>query len=121
MSQENKVSPFVLATWLASFNRGTPKGDALLDSLSTLQKGTLKRRFESLNLSGCTLEAKTGYIKGASTLSGVITAPDGRCAAFSVLCNNLKTTTSAKKLQRDVVEAVSKWLVRNQPVRRTAA
>ncbi len=121
MSQENKVSPFVLATWLASFDRGTPEGDALLGSLSTLQKGTLKRRFESLKLSGCTLAAKTGYISGASTLSGVITAPDGQCAAFSVLCNNLQTTTSAKALQRDVIEAVAKWLVRNPPARRAAA
>jgi len=110
MSQENKVSPYVLAMWLASFDRGTPGGDAMLDSLSTLERGTLKRRFSSMELSSCTLVAKTGYISGASTLTGVITAPDGRCAAFSVLCNGLKDTTAAKKLQRNVVEAVAQWL-----------
>ena len=95
-----------------------------MQRLLLLQLGRLLQQtpqLKTLNLSGCTLEAKTGYISGASTLSGVITAPDGRCAAFSVLCNNLKTTTSAKKLQGDVVEAVSKWLVRNQRVRRAAA
>jgi D-alanyl-D-alanine carboxypeptidase/D-alanyl-D-alanine-endopeptidase (penicillin-binding protein 4) len=120
MSRENKVSPLVLATWLASFARATPEGDAMLDSLSTPTRGTLKRRFPTLHMSACTIEAKTGYINGVSTLSGVITAPDGRCAAFSVLCNDLQTTTAAKKLQRNVIEAIAKWLT-TTAVRRAAA
>ncbi|MCH2135711.1 MAG: D-alanyl-D-alanine carboxypeptidase/D-alanyl-D-alanine-endopeptidase [Phycisphaerales bacterium] len=110
MSRQNKVSPSVLAAWLASFKRGTPEGDALLDSLSTIDRGTVKRRFGSLDLHGCTLEAKTGYISGVSTLSGVISAPDGRCAAFSVLCNNLKNTKAARAMQKDLVEATARWL-----------
>ena len=113
MSRSNGVSPMVLAKWLASFKAGTPEGDALLASMSTPDRGTIKRRFGSngLKLHGCTLQGKTGYIRGVSTLSGVITAPDGRCAAFSVLCNALGSdTTAAKTLQRRVVESIAAWL-----------
>jgi len=116
MSRRNAVSPMVLAKWLASFKRGTPEGDALLDSLSTQDRGTISRRFGgALKLAGCTIEGKTGYIRGVSTLSAVITAPDGRCAAFSVLCNGIGgDTTAAKKLQRSVVEAIAVWLTSRQ-------
>ena len=121
MSRLNAVSPMVLARWLASFQRGTPEGDALLDSLSTPEHGTINRRFETLNLSGCTLQGKTGLIRGVSALSGLITAPDGTCAAFSVLVNGLgKSTANAKALQKGVLEAVAAWLARSQQ-RRAAA
>jgi len=116
MSRRNAVSPMVLAKWLASFKRGTPEGDAMLDSLSTQDRGTIDRRFGgTLKLAGCTIEGKTGYIRGVSTLSAVITAPDRRCAAFSVLCNGIVgDTTAAKKLQRSVVEAIAAWLTSRQ-------
>jgi D-alanyl-D-alanine carboxypeptidase/D-alanyl-D-alanine-endopeptidase (penicillin-binding protein 4) len=121
MSRLNAVSPMVLARWLASFQRGTPEGDAMLASLSTPEHGTIDRRFGTLKLSGCTLQGKTGFIRGVSTLSGVITAPDGRCAAFSVLVNALgERTTKAKALQKGVVEAIATWLAKAQQ-RRAAA
>ncbi|MCH2138528.1 MAG: D-alanyl-D-alanine carboxypeptidase/D-alanyl-D-alanine-endopeptidase [Phycisphaerales bacterium] len=111
MSRRNAVSPLVLAKWMASFQRGTPEGDAMLDSMSTPDRGTIDRRFDSLSLAGCTLEGKTGYIRGVSTLSGVVTAPDGRAVSFSVLCNSLgSSTTAAKTLQKNVVQAIARWL-----------
>lgn len=48
--------------------------------------GSLKARFTEERFAG-RVRAKTGFINGASTLSGYLHRPDGGILAFSMLCN----------------------------------
>ena len=53
------------------------------------------------------MQAKSGYIKGVSCLSGYVTAPDGRRRCFSIMINELRgPVRRAKDLQDRIVMAI---------------
>ena len=107
MSRNNRVAPETVTAWLTSFAKDEELATNFIDSLADTQKtGTLKGRFDDLP-SNMNFACKTGYINGVSCLSGVISEPDGRGYAFSVLCNEIPSKVpirSAKRLQESVVD-----------------
>ena len=71
--------------------------------------GTLERRYRSGDARG-NVRAKTGYISGARTLSGYVTADNGRLLAFSLLCNNYTVRTSrVNQAQDQIVELLADY------------
>ncbi len=48
------------------------------------------------------LRAKTGTIEGVSALSGVVRSKDGERLAFSILLNNARSTTRAKRVENEI-------------------
>ena len=72
--------------------------------------GTLASRFDGVDLHGTTVQAKSGYIRFVSCLSGYVTAPDGRRRSFSILVNDLRQPGSvgkAKKMQEELLSAIA--------------
>ena len=56
------------------------------------------------------MQAKSGYIRSVSCLSGYVTAPDGRRRSFSIMVNGLQqagTVARAKRLQEGIVSAIA--------------
>ena len=76
------------------------------------QSGTLRRRFVGGALAG-KVRAKTGWIRGASSLSGVVERSGGDRCWFSILMNYDRSrgamNKGLKKLQEDMVAAVHAW------------
>ena len=71
--------------------------------------GTISRRFRSGDARG-NVRAKTGYISGARTLSGYVRARNGHMMAFSLLCNNYRTSTSrVNRAQDQIVELLADY------------
>ena len=64
--------------------------------------GTLKRRYRSGDARG-NVRAKTGFITGARTLSGYVTAANGHLIAFSLMCNHYSTQTSRVNQAQDAI------------------
>jgi PBP4 family serine-type D-alanyl-D-alanine carboxypeptidase len=73
-SRENRLSPKTLAFLLQRASQAEYFGLFRQSLAVAATSGTLKRRFRSTDLKG-KLFAKTGYIKGVSTLSGYIQVP----------------------------------------------
>jgi D-alanyl-D-alanine carboxypeptidase/D-alanyl-D-alanine-endopeptidase (penicillin-binding protein 4) len=107
MSRNNRISPAILARWLASFDTNEPVGKALIDSLATPGNGTLKNRFTNTSLGKATVHAKSGYILGVCALSGYITFQNREPIVFSILVNDVKgTVRGAKTMQEKIIAAV---------------
>lgn len=64
--------------------------------------GTLRNRYAAGDARG-NVRAKTGFINGVRTLSGYVTAKNGRLLAFSLLCNNYTTPTARVNRAQDAV------------------
>lgn len=112
LSRENRVTAECLTAWLSSFHRDAQLRDVFVDSLAVAGAGgTLRKRFRNVDLHGTVVQAKSGFINQVSTLSGYVTAPDGRRYAFSVLVNGIREGTApAKRLQEQVVAAIAREL-----------
>lgn len=110
MSRDNRVTARFMTAWLADLQADPAFGEFFVSSLAHGgTEGTLKDRFSRNLPGGAKVDAKTGYIRGVSCLSGYVTMPDGRRYAFSVLVNNVKGTTQpAKRLQEKVVEQIAR-------------
>ena len=112
---------------LSSLNRLTPVGvvgilrgmhqhadpatrDAFYKSLAVGGlTGTIRNRYDSGDARG-NVHAKTGYISGARTLSGYVTAANGRLIAFSLMCNNYTVRTSrVNRAQDQIVELLADY------------
>lgn len=110
LSRENRVTASFLTAWLDSFDDDPALQHLYVESLSRggdPDDGTLGKRFRDLP-EGCRVDGKSGYINGVSTLSGFVTAPDGRRWTFSVLCNDVAhDIRGAKTLQERVVRAIA--------------
>jgi D-alanyl-D-alanine carboxypeptidase/D-alanyl-D-alanine-endopeptidase (penicillin-binding protein 4) len=110
LSRNNRVTASFLTAWLDSFDDDPRLRHVFVESLSRgadPNDGTLAKRFRDLP-DGCLVDGKSGYISGVSTLSGFVTAPDGRRWSFSVLCNDVAhNIRGAKSLQESVVRAVA--------------
>ena len=110
LSRENRVAAATVTAWLASFHDDPEVGAIFIDSLAEAGEGTLASRFQNVELHGTRVQAKSGYIKHVSCLSGYVTAPDGRRRAFSILTNGLTEPGSvarAKRMQEAIVAAIA--------------
>lgn len=106
MSRDNKINPQTLAKWLASFDVEDPVGKRLVKSLATPGYGTLDNRFKKTNLSGSTVHAKSGYLRGVCALSGFILFENKKPTVFCIIANGVKgTVRGVKKMQEEIVEA----------------
>ena len=75
-----------MTAWLDSLANDEKLGAVFLDSLAVGgESGTLDKRFRTAQMHGAIVQAKTGYIKQVSCLSGFVTMPDGRRRSFSVM------------------------------------
>lgn len=117
LSHSNRITASGTATWLCSIASDGRLRPAFLESMAIAgETGTVKDRFASLKQlpqsAGIQVRCKTGYINGVSTLSGIVSARDGRMIAFSVLANNLEKvgTDRARKAQEAIVGAIGKSL-----------
>lgn len=102
LSRKNRLSPRMIVDILAYMYRNV-NGDVFYSSLSESGvSGTLKNRLKKKPYKG-RVRAKTGYIRGASALSGYVETLDGETLAFSILINNFKGPNSKiKRIQNSI-------------------
>ena len=91
LSRDNRISPVQLTGLLQAVLFGLLQSDPLsrryLESLAVAgQSGTLSTRFRSTPAAGQVF-AKTGFIDGTSSLSGIAISPAGRGLVFSIIVN----------------------------------
>ncbi|MFT4710023.1 MAG: D-alanyl-D-alanine carboxypeptidase/D-alanyl-D-alanine-endopeptidase (penicillin-binding protein 4) [Planctomycetota bacterium] len=91
LSRDNRISPVQLTGLLQAVLFGLLEADPLsrryLDSLAVAgQSGTLATRFRATPAAGQVF-AKTGFIDGTSSLSGIAISPAGRGLVFSIIVN----------------------------------
>lgn len=109
LSRGNEVTPALLVAVLRAV---AASADSALyfDCLPLAgQTGTLEDRFRGSAAAG-RVRAKTGWIRGASSLSGVLTRRDGSRCAFAILMNYDPAENGLNKqlkaLQEQIVEAL---------------
>jgi D-alanyl-D-alanine carboxypeptidase/D-alanyl-D-alanine-endopeptidase (penicillin-binding protein 4) len=118
LCKENRVTTRILVGVLQAMNNDAKLAQTFRDSLSVGGEdgdGTLRKagRFKHINGQ---VYAKTGYIAGASTLSGYLVEPGanggaGRVVAYSILCFNSKggvVPTDCKAVQDRIVGLLDK-------------
>ncbi len=101
----NRLTARSLVRILAAADSEPEWGDALIDGLPTGGTGTLKRRFRDPQLRS-RVHAKTGYIRGTSTLAGIVESPAGTRYAFAILMNQ-GPITGAKATQDAIVRLLA--------------
>jgi D-alanyl-D-alanine carboxypeptidase/D-alanyl-D-alanine-endopeptidase (penicillin-binding protein 4) len=108
LSHENRLTARALAAALA-FMRRSPHGVLYRDSLAVAaESGTLARRFRSHKALVGNVWAKTGYIAGASALSGYVRRGE-KTWVFSILMNHLpRGLTAAEALQERIIAEIYK-------------
>lgn len=109
LSKGNRVTPGLLLVALHSSQQG-PGGRVLRDCLPVAgRSGTLEDRFEGTDLVG-RVRGKTGWIRGASALSGQVERADGSVLWFSILMNydprKNGLNKDLKRLQESIVAAI---------------
>ncbi|MDZ4831115.1 MAG: D-alanyl-D-alanine carboxypeptidase/D-alanyl-D-alanine-endopeptidase [Phycisphaerae bacterium] len=111
LSRENKITAAAMTAWINTFHRDATLGPTFIHSFAIGGRtGTVKKRFKDVEKTGCTVQCKTGFIRGVSCLSGLVTASDGRRMSFSILCNDLVEADAvgkAKLMQEKIVTAVA--------------
>jgi D-alanyl-D-alanine carboxypeptidase/D-alanyl-D-alanine-endopeptidase (penicillin-binding protein 4) len=105
LSANNQVTPRALARLLAYVQRA-PEMGVVRDHLPVAGLlGTLKDRMRDL---AGRVHAKTGYIGGVESLSGYVTADDGRTLIFSIIANGGQASSGTMKSGiDDVVRAIA--------------
>lgn len=109
LSKQNRLTPGVLVVALVRMH-ALPAGALLRSCLPVAgQSGTLAGRFTNTDLVG-RVRAKTGWIRGASALSGLVERRDGTVRYFSILMNydpkKDGVNKDLKRLQEDIVRAI---------------
>ena len=99
MSPKNRVSPRALYRLLQELHAEP----VFVEGLAAGGEGTLRRRYRPI---GERLRAKTGYIRGVSSLSGYVTAANDKRYVFVVLCNKA-SVAHARKFQDLLVQAIA--------------
>jgi D-alanyl-D-alanine carboxypeptidase/D-alanyl-D-alanine-endopeptidase (penicillin-binding protein 4) len=109
LSNKNRVAAKAFTLVLAHV-AARKDGDLFVQTLAEPgEDGTLKRRFKGMSVAPA-VHAKTGHIKGVSTLSGYIDVELGerkRRFAFSILCN--KYVGNVNPLQDQICQAIYDW------------
>jgi D-alanyl-D-alanine carboxypeptidase/D-alanyl-D-alanine-endopeptidase (penicillin-binding protein 4) len=112
LSRENRVTPAMLASLLrAELKAGAEHTLALLEALPQGgYDGTLDDRFLDSPVRG-SVRAKTGWIRGASALSGYVRTGTGELRVFSILMNYAPErgglNRRLKREQERIVEAIA--------------
>ena len=102
LSRHNFVSPRTLVKVLDAMRRH-PDFRVFYDALPVAGvDGTLDTRLRGTPAAG-NVRAKTGYVDKARSLSGYVTAADGRLLIFSLLCNNYSVPTKAVERVQDAL------------------
>ncbi len=109
LSRGNAVTPALLVTVLRESLHGAG-GPTLLTCLPVgHETGTLERRFARSPV-GARVHAKTGWIRGASALSGVLRLKDGGLRLFAILMRydsrQSGLNPQLKPVQERMVEAI---------------
>lgn len=105
LSPKNRIAAAAFTHVLAHV-AGRPDGELFVQSLAHPgEDGTLQKRFRGMSCAKY-VHAKTGHIKGVSTLSGYVDAGKRRFA-FSILCN--KYMGNVNPLQDQIVQQVFDW------------
>jgi serine-type D-Ala-D-Ala carboxypeptidase/endopeptidase (penicillin-binding protein 4) len=105
MSRHNLVTPFALAQVLRHAYSQPYRND-FIDALPTAGEGTLRTRFEGLDV-----KAKTGSLDSVSCLSGFVWLSNGEPVIFSIMMNHFSSATSeARKLQDAIVRTIRNTL-----------
>ena len=110
LSRENRLTPGLLVVAMYELDQ-LGLGAVMIDSLPISGRtGTLSKRFLGSDLVG-KVRAKTGWIRGASSLSGVVESDDGSRRWFSILMNYDRSVNGLnkhlKKIQERIVAAVA--------------
>lgn len=104
LSASGRISAAALADLLAFAAREGSDAAALWSALPVAgREGTVKDR---LRRSGGRVRAKTGTMRNASALSGVVRARGGRRLGFSILVNGPVSPDRSRRLQDAVVMAL---------------
>lgn len=111
LSKTNRISAGLLAAVMVKSN-ATSAGPLLRACLPVAgQTGTLQERFRGSDLVG-RVRAKTGWIRGASALSGLVERRDGSVRFFAILMNydprKDGLNRELKQLQEEIVAAVDR-------------
>lgn len=118
MSRDNRCTPAFLAGWIAKMLAKREIAPTFLDVLPTVGEGTLRNRFQDIELTS-NVVAKSGFLNGVYTLSGVVTdSRTGRPMAFSVLVNEGSPSTRMhpKELHELLVDEIDNWLATERRV-----
>ncbi|HZM00600.1 MAG TPA: D-alanyl-D-alanine carboxypeptidase/D-alanyl-D-alanine-endopeptidase, partial [Planctomycetota bacterium] len=114
LSHRNRITARAMTAVLAAMANAEPAArDAFLRSLPVAGvDGSLEERLRDPPYAG-SVRAKTGYISGASSLSGYARTRGGRTLAFSILINDFgpkQTNQQMKAIQDDLCRAfVDLW------------
>lgn len=101
LDRSDKVSCAVLQRVVATGPPGLSEGLPIAG-----RNGTLFRRFLNTPAAG-KVRAKTGSLEGVAGLSGVATGAGGRTVAFSLIANELPSTSAGAGLQDRVVNVLA--------------
>lgn len=113
LSRLNRVRADLMTAWLDAIHGDPSLRDPFLESLAVArERGTLRKRFRGIDLGGCDVLAKSGFINGVSCLSGYVVSPSGRVIAFSVLCNSVRSVADAKLLQEKIAARIAEELTK---------
>ncbi len=108
LSKQNRLTPGLLA--VALMQTAGDAGATLRTCLPVAGRtGTLEDRFRGTDLVG-RVRAKTGWIRGASALSGLVVRDGGAVRFFAILMNYEPSrdglNKDLKRLQEDIVRAI---------------
>ena len=115
LDDRSRLSPTLAVHWMRSFMNSGDRAADYFDSFAMPRsEGTLKKRFANLDCQGLLVYGKSGYIDGASALSGVVVNLDTRRSiAYSILCNEQRggafNLNAARALQESAVAAVAQY------------
>jgi len=112
LSRDNRVSPALMTRWMDTLISDPEVSEIFLDSLAEGGRtGTLRDRMHHGALRTAVVQAKTGYIRGVSCVSGVVTA-SGERRLFSIMFNSMNASNArAKDVQDRIVELIVRDMV----------
>jgi D-alanyl-D-alanine carboxypeptidase/D-alanyl-D-alanine-endopeptidase (penicillin-binding protein 4) len=108
LSRQNRLTAASLARLVAAADADPTWGRAFIASLPRGGEGTLSSRLRASAVAG-RVRAKTGFINGASALSGRVTSRAGQRYAFSMLMNTDRIS-EARAVQDTVVTLLARGL-----------
>lgn len=108
LSHSNKVTPEMMGKLLIYAARHRRIYEPLYESLPIAGvDGTLGRRMSS-GPAYKNVHAKTGTVRGVSTLSGYVTASNGHKLVFSILNNNISSASLGRTFQNEVCQELAR-------------